>query len=130
MAIYDVTFPYSIKYKGSEYIVDRILGTGGEFYTTIQKDGGTTVTFNDTTNETPGHIMFEMGDGSTGAIGDPVAQATVNLDDDPNAVFVLQEGEESWGKQMLQNVLHLSELVDEANARSYLLDNPVYHMGI
>jgi len=68
MAAYDKAFPYTLKYKGSSYVIDKQV-SGPNSFTTIQKDGGTVVVFNDLTNSTPAYIDF-LSD-TAGVVGDP-----------------------------------------------------------
>ena len=137
MALYDITFPYVIQYKGYKYKVDRIV-QGGGYATTVAKEVtpgsgsfGAAVTFTVDTDKTPAHLQLDMGIGSTGQIGQANAQTIgIDVDADSRFMLLLQEGEKQWGKQLLQNVLHLAELVDQTAERGYLLDNPDYWMSV
>jgi len=137
MALYDLKFPYHIKFKGFTYRVNRVTGPAG-YVTTIEKETapgsgvyGPAVTFTLDVDKTPAYVDIPMGQGSTGAIGTPNAQSSgIDVDANPSFFLMLQEGESQWGKQLLQNILHLAELVDSAYDRGYLLDNPEYWMAL
>lgn len=137
MALYDISFPYVITYKGYKYKIDRVV-SGGGYVTTVAKETspgsgtyGTAVTFTTDTDKTPAHIVLDMGIGSTGQIGTPNAQTLgTDVDADPRFMLLLHEGEKQWGKQLLQNILHLAQLVDQATERGHLLDNPDYWMSL
>jgi len=124
MSLYNKTFPYILKYKGISYRINRVAAGSG-FNTTIEKETGigtsvysAPITFTADVDKTPAYIQFPIG--TNGTIGDPSAQTNGTvLDDNLETVFVMQEGETEWGKQILQNMLHVMEQLDSVSSNLY-----------